>query len=259
MSKANGLDGTHLRRFSVEEARFLSAYGVFHGDDRFASGEPLPTGSLKKTGPSSTTSSYFQSLPGPPQSQYLIQPTMSLRSLTQRQQPATSKTIASNRSVGLNSTTYNYSSGVSFQSTSGKSQGSHRACGHPFPSIPVLHKCSFLSEGLPPTPYKSWSTEYVDEYRGPKVRKDLLASLTQTHGTRDALRSTRYQFQGYPHAFKSYAPTSLTAKGQVRFLMESETSPFKHPGSFALPGAYLTRFNFYLQVMPDYESRVKAF
>ena len=91
---------------------------------------------------------------------------------------------------------------------------------------PCLTQASHYTSGLPPTPYKAWSTEYVDEYRGPKVRKELLASLTETHGTQDALRSTRYQFQGYPHAFKSYAPTSLTAKGQV---------------------------------MPDYQSRVKAF
>ena len=123
MPHPSGLDGTHLQRFSVDQSRFLSAYGVFHGDERHPGGEPLPTGSLrKKTGTSSSSASpYFQSLPGPPAS-YLIQPTMSLRSLTQRHQPASGKTLPSNRSVGLNSTTYSYGSGVSFNSTSGASR-----------------------------------------------------------------------------------------------------------------------------------------
>ena len=80
--------------------------------------------------------------------------------------------------------------------------------------------------GLPPTQYKAWGSEYREEYRSPETRKATLVELTSTHGTADALRATRYQFQGYPHAFKSYAPSSMTARGQV---------------------------------MPDYESRVRAF
>ena len=80
--------------------------------------------------------------------------------------------------------------------------------------------------GLPPTQYKAWGSEYREEYRSPETRKATLTELTSTHGTADALRATRYQFQGYPHAFKSYAPSSMTARGQV---------------------------------MPDYESRVRAF
>ncbi len=58
------------------------------------------------------------------------------------------------------------------------------------------------------------------------MRKELLNELTATHGTVDALRSTRYQFQGYPSSYKSYSPSSLTSRGQV---------------------------------MPNYESRVQAF
>lgn len=80
--------------------------------------------------------------------------------------------------------------------------------------------------GLPPTQYKSWGSEYSDEYRGPATRRAMLNELTATHGTEDALRSTRYQFQGYPHAFKSYAPSSLTARGQVMPNYESRVTAF---------------------------------
>ena len=66
----------------------------------------------------------------------------------------------------------------------------------------------------------------MDEYRGPGVRKALLSELTSTHGTVDALRSTRYQFQGYPHAFKSYSPSSLTSRGQTKPDYESRVTAF---------------------------------
>ena len=98
----------------------------------------------------------------------------------------------------------------------------------PSPNIPVIFRTSLglPPSGLPPTQYKSWSTEYVDEYRGPKARKAMLSTLTATHGTADALQSTRYQFQGYPHAFKSYAPSSLTSRGQVMPDFESRVTAF---------------------------------
>ena len=122
MPNPSGIEGTHLRRFTKDQSQFLSAYGVFHGDERHPSGKPLPTGSLRKSGglTSGATSTHFLTQPGPPQSAYIIQPTMSLRSLQLQQQPPTGKTLPSNRTVGLKSTTYNYGSGVTYKSTSGE-------------------------------------------------------------------------------------------------------------------------------------------
>lgn len=51
------------------------------------------------------------------------------------------------------------------------------------------------SSGLPPVPYKSYLTEYVDEYREPVSHMDTLRTLTTkfntTGGTRVTGRSTR--------------------------------------------------------------------
>jgi len=86
---------------------------------------------------------------------------------------------------------------------------------------------TYLSQsGLPPTQYKSWLTEYIDEYRTPKERKENLETLTIRHGTQDALKTSRYQFQGYPHAFKTYSPSSLTNRGQVMPNYESRLQAF---------------------------------
>ncbi len=129
---------THLTRFHRDPTQHLSGYGVFHGDERQALGDPLPTGSLRRSGvglrPSTAQwpTGTYQPFGGVPQSAYLVQQPMSLRA-TQR--PATAaittpstgaKTIASNRSIGLGSTAYEFPSGT-YYSTSGEID---RACMH---------------------------------------------------------------------------------------------------------------------------------
>jgi len=194
------LEGTHLRRFHTDAERHLTGYGVFHGDTRQPSGEPLPTGSLRRSLQGGELTGAYHEFSGDSNK---IRPTMSLRSVQEKAHigrtltSTVDRTLPSNRSVGLNSTSYEFKSGT-FKSTS----------------------------GLPPTQYKAWTTEYIDEYRGPIGRKENLKSLTLTHGTADALRSTRYQFQGYPHTFKSYAPSSLTQKGQIMPNYESRVNAF---------------------------------
>ena len=88
--------------------------------------------------------------------------------------------------------------------------------------------CHFdaLNVGVPPCQYKAWSTEYADLYRGSSDRKAQLKELTATHQTADALQASRYQFQGYPHAFKSYSPSSLTHRGQIKPDYESRVAAF---------------------------------
>ena len=116
-----GLDGTHLLRHHADGSQFLSAYGVFHGDDRHPAGDPLPTGSLRRSTAAqlggSSRGPYHSMTTGPPPS-YVIQPTMSLRSLSQKASSPHAKTLPSNRSLGLATTTFQYQTG-SYTSTSG--------------------------------------------------------------------------------------------------------------------------------------------
>ncbi|GAX76901.1 hypothetical protein CEUSTIGMA_g4347.t1 [Chlamydomonas eustigma] len=200
---AGTLEGTHLRRFHIDTERHLTGYGVFHGDNRQPDGEPLPTGSLRRSLTGGTSAGVYHEFGGGPPEAYTIRPTMSLKSVQEKVPVGSTltstvgRTLPSNRSKGLNSSSYEFKSGA-FKSTS----------------------------GLPPLQYKAWTTEYVDEYRGPIARKENLKTLTLTHGTSDALRSSRYQFQGYPHTFKSYAPSSLTQKGQNMPNYESRVNAF---------------------------------
>ena len=214
-----GLEGTHLRRHHTDESRFLSAYGVFFGDTRHPSGEPVPTGSLRKPQNMSLNETHHKMTPGP-LSAYIIQPTLSLRVLAPKSSHPGAKTLPSNRSVGLNSTVYQYNTGSTYQSTSGMRKRARA------PSALTITVDFSLPPGLPPSQYKAWSSEYLDEYRVPTVRKDLLRELTSTHSTADALRAARYQFQGYPHAFKSYSPSSLTNRGQIKPDYESRVMAF---------------------------------
>jgi len=67
--------------------------------------------------------------------------------------------------------------------------------------------------GLPPLAFKPWLTEYIDEYRRPGDVKAALTAMTAHYGTGDALKTTRYQHQGYPPSFQ-LLESSLTRRRQ---------------------------------------------
>ncbi|KAJ9511076.1 hypothetical protein QJQ45_002834 [Haematococcus lacustris] len=79
--------------------------------------------------------------------------------------------------------------------------------------------------GLPPLAYKPWSTEYVDEYRTPAVMKETLSRMTEHYGTGDALRTSRFQHQGYPPSFNALE-SSLGKRGQTGPRHESRVVAF---------------------------------
>ncbi|KAJ9511326.1 hypothetical protein QJQ45_029740 [Haematococcus lacustris] len=79
--------------------------------------------------------------------------------------------------------------------------------------------------GLPPLAYKPWSTEYVDEYRTPAAMKDTLSRMTEHYGTGDALRTSRFQHQGYPPSFNALE-SSLGKRGQTGPRHESRVVAF---------------------------------
>lgn len=79
--------------------------------------------------------------------------------------------------------------------------------------------------GLPPLAYKPWLTEYIDEYREPRDVKSALASMTQHYGTGDALRTGRYQHQGYPPSTQ-LLESSLTRRRQNAPNYESRVTAF---------------------------------
>ncbi len=40
-----------------------------------------------------------------------------------------------------------------------------------------------------------------------QARQSNLETLTMIHGTADALKTTRYQFRGYPNSYKTFSST----------------------------------------------------
>jgi len=84
----------------------------------------------------------------------------------------------------------------------------------------------FSTSGLPPLVYKAGTTEYSDEYRHPTERKDTLRALTAHYGTGDALKTSRYQFKGYPSHYKEFSESSLTKRGSTAPNYESRVVAF---------------------------------
>lgn len=123
----DGVPGTHLQRFHRDPAEFLGAYGVFHGDDRQPGGEPLPTGSLRRSqNPlGSTGGSVYHTFGGGPPAAYTIRPTMTLQSLTKDRATTKSKdgtgllgsTTRSGQPLSATGALYEYATGT-FHSTS---------------------------------------------------------------------------------------------------------------------------------------------
>ena len=105
--KMQGLDGTHIRHQHTDDGRYLSSYGAFFGDNRHPSGETLPSarGSMA-------------SLVNHEMIPYVIRPTMSLRALAQKSVSG-EKTLPSDRLPGLQSATFQLSTGMIYQSASG--------------------------------------------------------------------------------------------------------------------------------------------
>ena len=125
---ADGVPGTHLQRFHRDPAEFLGAYGVFHGDDRQPGGEPLPTGSLRRSqNPlGSAGGSVYHTFGNGPPAAYTIRPTMTLQSLTKDRATTKSKdgtgllgsTTRSGQPLSATGALYEYATGT-FHSTSG--------------------------------------------------------------------------------------------------------------------------------------------
>jgi hypothetical protein len=174
----HGLKDSHLNRFLKDEAQPLSSYGVFHGDDRQQLGEPLPTGSLRRpsAGSLGATHSNHTAFAG----SYIIRPTMSLHTL-QKNSPYLSKTMGATKTLSASSyapsqqgTAYLYQSGTTFRSTSGEdSERLYAAVVGTLSGGGGLHELKppqwAPNVGVPPTQYKSWTSEYADEHRDPRV------------------------------------------------------------------------------------------
>ena len=107
IQKMQGLDGTHISRQNTDDGRYLSSYGAFFGDNRHPSGETLPSGRGS-----------MDSVVNHEMIPYVIRPTMSLRALAQKSVSG-EKTLPSERLPGLQSATFQLSTGRTYQSASG--------------------------------------------------------------------------------------------------------------------------------------------
>ncbi|GFH15668.1 uncharacterized protein HaLaN_11937 [Haematococcus lacustris] len=218
MSPSVNHGGANLHRFHEDQTQHLQSYTCFHGDELPRTGEPLLSlrRSIHSNGPNS------------------LLPTAKLQDLSvgalygsgYRNMQAKVK-AADSVIQGMGSRLGPYTGrGVTLGGAMGNTLKT--ATGSPADSGVVYEypTGTYASKsGLPPLAYKPWSTEYVDEYRTPAVMKETLSRMTEHYGTGDALRTSRFQHQGYPPSFNALE-SSLGKRGQTGPRHESRVVAF---------------------------------
>lgn len=211
------LGGEHLRRFHLDHTQHLATYPIFHGDeDGRKSGLHLTKsafqrGALGTLGPS-------------PYSTSKAAGKLSLHGAGK----GASATLNRTADRDLSHATLVRPGALIPQGTVTLNGRMFTSTGTPYDSgVTYLYQTGEYTSktGLPPLAFKPWSTEYIDEYREPADVRESLRNLTARFGTSDALKSSRFQLNGYPPS-KTLLESSLTRRLQTAPAYETRVTAF---------------------------------